>query len=163
MCSFTPECVGGSRGREHGDNAFSQVSVGTFYHSILLRGRPDSVLTLDPMCLHEEVKLGRHIFASLVITQLHESLAGVLLCICLELLEGSKCITLVLEQAYPSISGVVIDEQDPVLVARGCSGMQRAMEIGVHKFQELGAATGGWREWIATVFASNAASTEWWV
>jgi hypothetical protein len=142
MGGFTPQCVGDSRGGKHGDNALSQVSVGALLHSILLRGCLNSVLTLNPMCLHEEIKLGGHVFTSLVITQLHESPASVLLCICFELLESIKCITLLLEQAYPPIPGVVINEQYPVLVARGCSGMQRAMEIGMHKFQELSAATG---------------------
>jgi hypothetical protein len=91
---------------------------------------------IEHLC-HVEVKLARHVLSSLVITQLHQSFASVPLCMCLELLEGHKGITLLLEKTYPSVSGVVINEEDPVAKARGSWSVQRAMDID-GQAQEVG-------------------------
>jgi len=79
--------------------------------------------------------------SSLVIMQLHQSLASEPLHICLELLEGHKGITLPFEKMYPSVSGVVINEGDLVTKARGSWSVQRAMDVSMDKLKRLGAVS----------------------
>jgi hypothetical protein len=144
---------------EHGDDALLYGPVGTLRDSILLRPGPDRVLSLDPMLWTEVIHLCAHILPSLVLPQSLDLVSSLSLSPSLELLEVEECFWLLHEVDSPEPAGV-INEGDPVPVARVRGNFDGAMQVRVDELQELGWVMGGGGEGISHHLASQTGLTD---
>ena len=94
-----------------------------------MRFSPDSVLAMDAMLSTEHLPFQRHVFPSLVIAQSLDLAVQLVLSKCLKLLECTKCITLLPKWKDSPESAIIINEDDPVLVAM--SGLDREWTMKV--------------------------------
>ena len=114
---------------EHGGDALLECPVCSLCHTILVRLSPDSVLPGNPFSPAEVFPFLGHVLTTLVISECLDSAVQLVLSICLELLECSKCSTLGPQWQDSPEAAVIINEGDPVLVAFPGLGRQGAMHI----------------------------------
>ena len=118
---LTPEGHGKARLVQHGSEALSKDLIGTLNNTILLWAVADSVLVLNAT-LGGEIEHGiAHVFTSLVISQHLQFVLSLVLSIHLELLESVENIRIGLNGQDKAISGIVVDECDPIVTASECS------------------------------------------
>ena len=129
-------------------------------NTILLWAVADSVLALNAT-LGGEIEHGiAHVFASLVISQHLQFVLSLVLSICLELLESIENIRLGSNGQDKAISGIVIDEYDPIATASECS-VWYLMHICVHKLQGAGSMPFRGGKWVCMHLASQTWLTDW--
>jgi hypothetical protein len=88
--TFTPERLGKPRLVQHGGQTLRQHPISSFSDPILLRTSPDSVLSLNATLSGKVKESIAHVLSSLVIPQDLDFSLGLVLSICLELLERFK-------------------------------------------------------------------------
>ena len=115
-------------------------------NTILMRFISNSVLSVDSSSCTELFPFSRHVLSSFIITGSLDLHSQLVLCIGLVVLEGSKCITLLLQWNYSPVSAVVINEGDPILVAMSRLDRQWTMDIRVDQGKRPGLSGVGERE-----------------
>ena len=128
-------------------------------HSILLRSILDSMLVQDTTLGGEINEAIAHIFPSFVITQDLDLSLILVLSKGLECLKGLKCLGFGLQRDNKAKSRVVIDESDPVSVARH-GEVAYIVHITMDKFQRSGCAPRGAGERIGMHLTSQAGFTD---
>jgi hypothetical protein len=111
---LTPERLCQPRLVQHGSDSLCQKPVCTFCDSILLRSSPNGVLALYASLGSELEHRIAHILAPLVISKSFDASLGLVLSKGFEALESIENIGFCAQGDDKTISGVVIDECDPI-------------------------------------------------
>ena len=123
---------------QQGCGALSQSPVGPLSNPILVGLIPHSVLSGNASSSQEGAEGCGHVLSTLVISEPLDGAVQLVLCICLESLEGLKGITLLVQGDDCEELAEVINEGDPVLEAFSCAHWKRAMQVRVDQLKQVG-------------------------
>src|SRR6202042_2907722 len=110
--------------------------VGPLSHTILMRLSPDSVLELNTLVCKELLLSIGHPLSTLVIPDSLHLSTSVSLQEGFVLLESREGIRLLLERHNAKVSGLVINESDPVLIALRRLQWDGSMQVSVSDIKQ---------------------------
>ena len=130
-----PEAEGQTCLIEYSGDPLCKCPVGSLCNSILMRFISDSMLSVNSCSLTELLPLIGHVFSSLIIPSGFDLCTKLVLSKCLELLECTKCITLLPKWRDSPEPAIIINKDDPVLVAMSGLDREWAMKVRVDQLK----------------------------
>ena len=120
---------------KHSSYTLLKGAIDSLCYSILLRPVAHRVLPFNALRIAKVPHAVAHVFSSLVISSGFDLCTKLVLSKCLELLECTKCITLFPKWRDSPEPAIIINKDDPVLVAMSGLDREWAMKVRVDQLK----------------------------